>query len=210
MIIRASLLPASLAIGVLWLPLPAAAVTEPPSDLTGKVAVIATFTSRDNFSNEYRYEVSVRNIGSDVIAGDSLLLVLDRVINVGGGDREPLKNEPLLDRMEILGADGETPDGRPFFRLTVDEGQDLMPQTESQPVTVRLRNRDYVQVFTPAFRVIGARRIPRAAKAPEPLLLAPGTKAPSGKQAVDALVRLLIKKGLLTEEEWRAAQQPTP
>ena len=185
------------------------AATGQPVDLTGTVAVIATYISRDIFTAEYRYDVYVRNVGADVIAGDSLLLIVDRVMNVAGEDREPLKHEPLLNRMEVLGADGETAEGKPFFHLSVDGGEDLLPQTDSRPVSVVLRNRDYVQVFTPAFRVMGSRRPPPPpARLREPLLTAPGPKAPAAKPAIDTLIQLLIKKGVLTEEEWRAANTP--
>lgn len=192
----------------LWLP-PARAVNDQPTDLTGKVAVIVTFQSRDNFANEYRYEVTIRNLGAEPLVGDSLMLIVDRVTNVGGEDREPLKSEPLLKRMEILGADGETEDGKPFFRISPDGNQDLLPQTESRPITVRLRNRDYVQVFTPAFRVMGMRRLPPAPKSQD-LSAVPTAKTPVGKPQLDKLIQLLIKKGVLTEEEWRAANHPTP
>ncbi|GKS57329.1 hypothetical protein YTPLAS18_08560 [Nitrospira sp.] len=208
---RGPILFATLALAVLVHISPAA--TGPPIDLTGTVAVIATYISRDIFTSEYQYEVSVRNVGTDVIAGDSLLLVVDRVMNVAGEDREPLKHEPLLNRMEVLGADGETAEGKPFFRLTVEGGQDLLPQTDSRPVRVVLRNRDYVQVFTPAFRVMGSRRPPPPpARLREPLLTTPGPKAPRAtqQQPIDTLIQLLIKKGVLTEEEWRAANTPTP
>jgi len=74
---------------------------------------------------------------------------------------------------------------------------------------VRLRNRDYFIVFTPSFRVLGLRRAPpppKPAEAPAP--------AANLNQPLNRLIQLLIKKGLLTEEEWRAAnrppQQPAP
>ncbi len=194
-----------------WSPLLYAAVDH-PVDLTGKVAIIVTFQSRDNFANEYRYDVTVRNLGMDPIIGESLLLILDRITNVGGDDREPLKNEPLLRRMEVLGTDGETEDGKPYFRVSPDGHQDLLPHADSRPVSVRLRNRDYVQVFTPVFRVLGTKRPPPAPKvtesAPAPATV-PG-KTPNGKPALDKLIQLLIKKGVLTEEEWRTANGTTP
>lgn len=191
----------------------AAAANDQPVDLTGKVTPIVTFKSRDNFSNEYRYEVTLRNVGSEPIAGDSLLVVLDRVMNVGGEDREPLKNESLLRRMEILDADGETEEGKPFFRVAVDGAQDLLPQSESRPVTVRLRNRDYVQVFTPVFRAFGVRRLPpppRILEVVPPTAAAPAHRTPNGKLSVEKLLQLLIKKGVLTEEEARTLSQPAP
>ncbi len=200
--------------GLLALPTVAAAANDQPVDLTGKVTPIVTFKSRDNFSNEYRYEVTLRNVGTDPIMGDSLIVVLDRVTNVGGEDREPLKNESLLRRMEILDADGETEDGKPFFRVTVDGAQDLLPQSESRPVTVRLRNRDYVQVFTPVFRAVGVRRPPPPPRllevGPPPTATAPAHRTPNGKPSVEKLLQLLIKKGVLTEEEARTLSQPAP
>jgi hypothetical protein len=88
---------------------------------------------------------------------------------------------------EVVGQDGQTDDGKPFFRIPVDG--DVAPQGDSRPATVRLRNREYVAVFTPSFRVYGTARRP----APEPK---------------HRLIQLLIKKGVLTEEEWRRANQP--
>lgn len=191
----------------------AVAANDQPVDLTGKVTPIVTFKSRDNFSSEYRYEVTLRNVGSEPIAGDSLLVVLDRVTNVGGEDREPLKNEALLRRMEILDADGETEDGKPFFRVAVDGAQDLLPQSESRPVMVRLRNRDYVQVFTPVFRAFGVRRLPpppRLLEVAPPIAAAPAHRTPNGKPSLEKLLQLLIKKGVLTEEEARTLSQLAP
>ncbi len=186
-----------------------------PMDLSGTVAVVATFQSRDNFTNEYRYHITVRNLGADPLIGESLRLVLDRVTNVGGDDREALKSETLLSRMEILDADGQTEDGKPYFRISTDGTADLMPRADSLPVVVRLRNRDYVQVFTPVFRVVGARRPPPVAAIGEPLntVGAPASapaagKVTSQKPALDKLIQLLIKKGVLTEAEWRAANAP--
>ncbi len=70
----------------------------------------------------------------------------------------------------------------------------LAPYGESGAVTVRLRNPDYVALWTPSFRVLGTAQ-------PDPGLQA--------ADALDRLIQLLIKKGLLTEEEWTEAVQPT-
>ena len=75
-----------------------------------------------------------------------------------------------------------------------------------KPVTVRLRNRDYFIVFTPSFRVLGLRRPPPAPKPVESP--APPPNPNLANQALNKLIQLLIKKGLLTEEEWRAANRP--
>ncbi|MFO0732723.1 MAG: hypothetical protein U0231_10665 [Nitrospiraceae bacterium] len=100
------------------------------TDLTGKASAVVTLMSRDNFSSEYRYNVSVRNTSGEAFIADSLVVVLDRITNIAGEEREPLKNESLLVRMEILGQDGETEDGKPFFRIPAggDRTSHLIPK----------------------------------------------------------------------------------
>lgn len=183
------------------------------TDLTGKVQTIVTLKSRDNFTSEYRYDITVRNLSHETIAGDSLVIVLDKITNLAGEDREPLKSESILSRFEVLGQDGETDDGKPFFRIPVGNGPgDLPPQTDSRPAGVRVRNKDYLAVFTPSFKVYGLKRQPPAEPrhveaAPTPSQ-SPGPSTAQTRNAVDKLIQLLIKKGVLTEEEWRKANQP--
>jgi hypothetical protein len=168
----------------------AAAPIEELIDLSGKAAVIVTLTGRDNFLNEFRYDVSVKNLSAEPLDGDALVIVLEKITNLAGEEREPLTQELILKRMEVVGHDGETGDRKPYFRIPVDEGPDLAPYSQSRPVTVRLRNPDYFIVFTPSFRVLGRLR-------PSP-----------ATQSVQTLVDQLIQKGVLTEEEGRAAKQP--
>jgi hypothetical protein len=184
------------------------------TDLTGKVNVIVTLKGRDNFTSEYRYDVGVRNYSPDAIAADSLVIVLDKITNLAGEDREGLTGESFLKRFDVLGQDGETDEGKPFFRIPRGSAPDLGPQTDSLPASVRLRNRDYVAVFTPSFRVFGLKRAPSEplrrigeATTPGPTP-AQGTPSSATGNAVDRLIQLLIKKGVLTEEEWRKANQP--
>lgn len=178
------------------------------TELTGKVNAIVTLKGRDNFNSEYRYDVSVRNHSPDSIAADSLVIVLDRITNLAGEDREGLTGESFLKRFDVLGQDGETDDGKPYFHIPVGATADLTPQTDSLPASVRIRNRDYVAIFTPSFRVLGKKR-----PAPEPKLtegVAPSAPAstPPSHNSVDKLIQLLIKKGVLTEEEWQKTNQP--
>ena len=136
---------------------------------------------------------------------DSLIIVLDRITNIGGQDRENLTGESLLNRMEIIGQDGTTEDGRPFFRVPQGSGPDLTPNSESLPVTVRIRNRDYVAVFTPSFRVMGQKR--DAPKQKNTAAAAAAAAAPH-KATTDKLIQLLIKKGLITPQEAQSLSQP--
>jgi hypothetical protein len=189
-----------------------AAALDQLSDLTGRVQAIVTLKGRDNFSSEYRYDVSVRNLSPDAIIGDSLVIVLDKITNLAGDDREGLTGESFLKRFDVLDQDGQTEGGKPYFRIPAGTSPDLVSQTDSLPAVVRLRNRDYVSVFTPSFRVLGQKRPPPEPKRAEPPTSpAPSTLgplAPANRNTMEKLIQLLIKKGVLTEEEWRKANQP--
>ena len=180
------------------------------TDLTGRVQAIVTLKSRDNFASEYRYDVSVRNLSPDAITGDSLVIVLDKITNLAGEDREGLTGESFLKRFDVLDQDGQTDDGKPYFRIPAGTSPDLVPQTDSLPAVVRIRNRDYVAVFTPSFKVLGQKRPPPEAKRAESAIQSASPQAPAqvGPNSLDKLIQLLIKKGLLTEEEWRKASRP--
>ncbi|MCI0426944.1 MAG: hypothetical protein L0Z46_02880 [Nitrospiraceae bacterium] len=182
------------------------------TELTGKASVVVTLKGRDNFTSEYRYDVSVRNHSTDLLIADSLVIVLDKITNLAGEDREGLTGESFLNRFDVLGQDGETDDGKPFFRIPVGPTPDLGSLTDSLPATVRIRNKDYLSVFTPSFKVLGQKRPPPEPKQAQQTQAAPvqlgATPTPPSRNSVDKLIQLLIKKGVVTEEEWRKANQP--
>lgn len=179
------------------------------TDLTGKASVVVTLTGRDNFTSEYRYDVSVRNHSSDLLIADSLVIVLDKITNLAGEDHEGLTGESFLTRFDVLGQDGETSDGKPFFRVPVGPAPDLGSLADSLPASVRLRNKDYLAVFTPSFKVFGQKRPPPEPKQIQAEPGQPGaTPATPSRNSIDKLIQLLIKKGVVTEEEWRKANQP--
>ena len=188
--------------------LAASAVFSPPvlaggldqlSDLTDKAAqAVVTLKVRDNFNSEYLYDVSVKNVSSDSLVGESLTIVLDKITNIGGNEWMAGTSESNLTRMEILGQDDETDDGKPYFRIPRGSGLDLPPYTESSPAGVRIRNKDYLIVFTPVFRVYGMKRPPVSPKAKDQVSPLPLAKTPA-----DRLIQLLIQKGVLSEEERR-------
>jgi len=164
----------------------AASGQEPLEDLTAAVIPVVTLRQRDNFSNEFTYEVFVENRTSRPIRSDSLIVVIDSIVDLAGKD--------ATNRVQVVGQDGETAEGRPFFRVPV-AGNQLPPYTESEPAVVRLRNPYYTIVFTPSFRVLGKPvREPRVPVAPPP---------PAGRNdSLNRLVEILIKKGVLSREEW--------
>lgn len=178
------------------------------TDLTGKVTVIVTLTGRDNFTSEYRYDVSVRNMTADPLIADTLLIVLDKITNLAGEDHEALTNESFLNRFDILGQDGETDERKPFFHIPPGSPADLLPQTNSRAASVRIRNRDYVAVFTPAFKVYGNKRPPPEPKQPTAQQAQPAAAQRHTDKQAERLLQLLLKKGVITEEEWRKANQP--
>jgi hypothetical protein len=179
------------------------------TELTGKASVIVTLKSRDNFTSEYRYDVNVRNHTSDLLIADSLVIVLDKITNLAGEDREGLTGESFLTRFEVLGQDGETADGKPFFHIPAGPSPDLGPLTDSLPASIRLRNKDYLAVFTPSFKVLGQKRPPPEPKQTQAAPVQPGaTQTAPSRNSVDKLIQLLLKKGVVTEEEWRKANQP--
>jgi hypothetical protein len=173
------------------------------SDLTDKTAqAVVTLKGRDNFNSEYLYDVSVKNLSSDPLVGESLIIILDKITNIGGDEWMAGTSESNLTRMEILGQDGETADGKPYFRIPRGSGPDLLPYTQSSPATVRIRNKDYLIVFTPFFRVYGMKRPSVSPKPKERVSPLPPAKTPA-----DKLIQLLIQKGVLSEEEGRELYQ---
>jgi hypothetical protein len=178
------------------------------TELTGKASVVVTLKDQDNFSSEYRYDVSVRNHSPDPLIADSLIIVLDKIANLAGADREAVTNETLLSHFDVLGQDGVTDDGKPYFRIPVGTAPDLGAQTVSLPATVRIRYKDYFSVFTPTFHVYGEKRPPAEPKQ-QPIAQPPPSQPLSQTETLmDKLIQLLLKKGVITEEEWRKANQP--
>ncbi len=154
-------------------------------DLSGRATATLTLMARDNFANQFEYQVTVRNLTSDPLAGESLLVVVDGITDLAGKD--------ATDRVEAVGFDGKTKEGRPYYRVPVS-GTELAPFSESRPVTVRLRNPYYTILFTPSLKVRGQRKLPQANDA----------------EAVQSLTDALTRKGVLSNEEAAAINRRMP
>jgi hypothetical protein len=148
------------------------------TELTNRMAVIVTLVGRDSFKNEFRYEVTVNNQSPDTFNTDDVILVLDHITDLAGKD--------ALDRVEVVMPDGETTDGKAYFKIPGGSAGKLQPYTSSLPAVIRVRNVAYTAVFTPSFRVFGVLH-----------------KLGKSQVELSDLIQLLMKKGLVTEDELR-------
>ena len=156
-------------------------------DLTEGVVPVVQYKNSDPFSgtrltsvSEVEYIVKVKNQTGDPLLADSLILVVDTVRAISGHE--------ISDRVKIEGPDGKMADGKPFFRIP-NADQELGPYSESETVTIRVSNPDYLRFFPPSIRVRGLRRSP--------------------DEAVQGLLESLVQKGILAPEEAANALKTT-
>ena len=149
-------------------------------DLTGGVVPLVAFDRHDTFSNEFIYIVRVRNLTGDSLVANTLVLILDRIMDTSGKD--------AMDRIEVLNKSGQTSDGKPYFRIPSGQSSELPSYSESPSVTVSLRFPDYTAFAELSFRVRGQRRAPL--------------------ESLEKLILELKDKGVLSEEEAQNALHP--
>jgi hypothetical protein len=156
-------------------------------DLTEGVVPVVQYKNSDPSSgtgltsvSEVEFIVKVKNQTGDPLIADSLILVVDTVRGISGHE--------ISDRVKIEGPDGMMADGKPFFRIP-NADQELGPFSESEAVTIRVSNPDYLRFFPPSIRVRGLRRSP--------------------DEAVKGLLESLIQKGILAPEEAANALRST-
>jgi hypothetical protein len=158
-------------------------------DVTSGVVPVVQYKHLDPFSgndlltsvSEVEYEVRVKNQTGDALIADSLILVVDSVLEISGKE--------ISNRVGIPGSDGMTGEGKPFFRIPSTR-KELPPFGESESVTIRITNPDYLRFYPPGVRVRGIRR--------------------SSEKTVKDLLDTLVQKGLLSPEEaMRALESPS-
>ena len=130
--------------------------------------------------SEVEFIVTVKNQTGDPVVSDSLILVVDSVREISGTD--------ISNRVEIKNADGLLANGKPFFRIPHAD-EELGPYSESEAVTIRVSNPDYLRFYPPSIRVHGLRRSPG--------------------EAVKGLLESLVQKGILAPEEAANAMKST-
>lgn len=148
-------------------------------DLTGGVVPVVQYKGRDPFSgreltsvSQVEYEVKVKNQTGDPVVSDSLILVLDGIQEISGKD--------ISGRIEVEGYDGTLQNGKLFFRIPSSE-KELPPFGESESITIRVNNPNYLRFYPPRMLVKGIRR--------------------SADAAVKDLLESLMQKGILHPEE---------
>ncbi|WP_342348567.1 hypothetical protein [uncultured Nitrospira sp.] len=158
-------------------------------DLTGGVVPVVQYKQLDPFSgndiltsvSEVEYTVKVKNQTGDPLIADSLILVVDSVLEISGKE--------ISNRIKIEGSDGMTGDGKHFFRIP-SQRKDLPPYGESETVTIRVTNPDFLRFYPPGVRVRGIRR--------------------SSEKAAKDLLDNLVQEGLLSPEDaTRALENPS-
>lgn len=148
-------------------------------DLTGGVVPVVQYKGRDPFSgrdltsvSQVDYEVKVKNQTGDPVVADSLILVIDGIQEISGKD--------ISSRIDIEGYDGTLQNGKLFFRIPSSQ-KELPPFGESESITIRVNNPDYLRFYPPRLLVKGIRR--------------------SANAAVNDLLKSLMQKGILHPEE---------
>ncbi len=148
-------------------------------DLTGGVVPVVQYKGRDPFSgraltsvSQVEYEVKVKNQTGDPVVADSLILVIDGIQEISGKD--------ISGRVEVEGYDGTLQNGKLFFRVPSSE-KELPPFGESESITIRVNNPNYLRFYPPRMLVKGIRRTANA--------------------AVKDLLESLMQKGILHPEE---------
>ena len=143
-------------------------------DITGGVVPILTYDPGESFESggelfsggrlsqrgDVRYIVRVRNRSGDPIEADSLILVIQRLQEMAQLRDVTESGDAFNGNVEFLGADGETEDGKPYFRVPVGGKPELEPYGESEPIIIEIRNPQLMRLYPPVLRVRGVRRTP--------------------------------------------------
>ena len=140
-------------------------------DITGSVVPLVTYDPQAssvsggelfsggslNQRTNVRYLVRVRNQSGDPIEADSLILVVQKLQSMSQL-KDVLSSNLFSGQIEILGADGETEDGRPYFRVPVGGNAELEPYGESDTIIIEIKNPNLVRLYPPVLRIRGVRR----------------------------------------------------
>jgi len=140
-------------------------------DITGSVIPVVTYDPKSSTTSgghlfsggglsqrgDVRFIVRVRNQSGDPIEADSLILVVQKLQSMSQL-KDVTEGDLFSGQIEILGADGRTENGKPYFRVPVGGNAELEPYGESEPILIEIRNPQWVRLYPPVLRVRGVRR----------------------------------------------------
>jgi hypothetical protein len=163
-------------------------------DLTGGVIPLLTYDSGGSFTGggelfsggslssrqDVRYRVQVKNQTGDPIDADSLIVVVYQI-------QEMAQLRDVTTSLDISGTDGNTGDGKPYFRVPVNGQAELPPYGESELFTIEIKNPDLLRLYPPVLRVRGIRK--------------------TASQTFQGALQTLIQEGVVTPEEAQKAME---
>ena len=132
---------------------------------------------------DVRFFVRVKNQSGDPVEADTLVVVVQKI-------QEMARLRDVTTQLEVVGADGETEEGKPYFYVPMGDRSELEPYGESEAFELEIRNPDLLRLYPPVLRVRGVRR--------------------TASQAHQEMLRTLVDQGVLTPEEARDALGSPP
>ena len=108
----------------------------------GELFSQGSLTSR----SDIHYTVRVKNQTGDPVIGSSLIIVIEKIMDVA-------RTRDVASRLEILNPDGQTDEGKPFFHLPKGSTEDLAPFAITDPIHGRIRNPDLLRLPPRTFRL---------------------------------------------------------
>ncbi|MDX1410660.1 MAG: hypothetical protein R3351_00740 [Nitrospirales bacterium] len=143
-------------------------------DITGAVIPVLTYDPKSSTTSggelfsggslsqrgDLRYLVRVRNQSGDPIEADSLILVVQKIQSMSQlrDVTDPSACGFFCGQIDILGADGETEDGKAYFHVPMGGNTELEPYGESETIVIEIKNPNRVRLYPPVLRVRGVRR----------------------------------------------------
>ena len=153
---------------VVWVVLLLAAFKIPPvnasvdeiPDIIGGVIPLLSFESspggelfssgRVSSRGHVYYVVRVKNQTGDQILAESLIVVVERL-------QEMSRLHDVTAELELPGVEGETEEGKPYYRVPMGENKFLGPFAESEPFSLEIQNPNLMRLYPPVLRVRGIR-----------------------------------------------------
>ena len=134
-----------------------ASIDELP-DITGGVIPLLSFEvspggqlfsgGRMSSRGHVYYLVRVKNQTGDQILAESLIVVVERIQDMSG-------LHDVMEELELPGVDGETEEGKPYYRVPMGENKYLGPFAESEPFSLEIQNPNLKRLYPPVLRVRG-------------------------------------------------------